>query len=174
MSANLVVDLGATCDYRASLVNAPLLSGPAVGEIVDFLGADTYCNLWATTAGPSSGQIAILIQTSDGVASGSFTDPTSGLPRFPTFISSGGIFWVNSGLYVSGWSSIAAPVNNAPQFCSGGIAFGAFVRPHRYARLVGLSGDVGSTITAGFVSNKRTIGSGGGSTQSPGSGTPSV
>lgn len=176
MSANLVVDLGATTDYRASLT---LTSGInlTVGQVVDLLGANSYCNLWVA-GGASSGVIEIRIQTADATTSGSFTDPTSGLPRtaLPSWLSSGGIMWVNSGLHVSGYSSLTSPVNTAPLFCSGGIQFGAFQRPHRYARLIYASG-VGSfnaPLTAGFVSQKQTTGSGGGFTFAPGSGAVNV
>ena len=146
-----------------------MLSGDAVvvGGIVDLLGANTFCNVWA--AGRGSGPAQFLIQTSDSTTSGSFTDPTSGLAQMPVNVTSGGVFTVNSGLAVSGWSSPAAPVNNAPMFCSGGIQWGAFQRPQRYARLVLLSGIAMTNLlpTGGFLSNKKVTGSGGGFTQSP-------
>ena len=171
-SANLVVDIGSTCDYAASVMvgsGSDLL----VGRIVDLLHADTYTNVFCA-AGVGSGVIELRIQTSDTLTSGSFTDPTSGLESFPSWIASGGIFFANSGLAVSGNQSISAPVNNAPLFCSGGIQFGAFARPHQYARLLYNSGPFLNWIVAGFVGNKRTIGSGGGFTYSPGSGTVNV
>jgi hypothetical protein len=59
-------------------------------------------------------------------------------------------------------------------FCSGGIEFGAFQRPHRYARLILNSGVFPNALTAGFISNKKFIGSGAGFTLSPSSGSVSV
>lgn len=175
MSANLVVDLGATCDYKTS-ISVGSGSDLTVGAIVDLLGANTYCNVFVNGGLFGSGLINVRVQTSDTTTSGSFTDPTSGLPAgaFPTTFQSGGQFFANSGLWVSGYSSPAAPVNNAPLFCSGGTMFGAFQRPHRYARLILDSGTYPNPINAGFISNKKTIGSGGGSTQAPGSGTVQV
>ncbi len=172
MSANLVVDLGATCDYRTSVV---IGSGASltVGEIVDLMHADTYCNVgcWAAAG---SGVIEVRVQTSESTVSGTFTDPSSGLAGLPSWMASGGTFFFNSGLAVSGASSLSAPVNNAPLFCSGGVQFGAFQRPHRYARLIWNSGVFPNFAAVGFVSNKRTIGSGGGFTYSPGSGVVNV
>ncbi|MDO8673658.1 MAG: hypothetical protein Q7O66_19790 [Dehalococcoidia bacterium] len=174
MSANLVVDLGATCDYRTSIVVG---SGAnlVVGQIIDLAHADTYCNVWVA-GGVGSGVIEMRIQTSDGVTSGSFTDPTSGRAsnQLPAFLASGGVMFANSGLAVSGSQSLSAPVNTAPLFCSGGIQFGAFIRPHRYARLISNSSVFPDAIQAGFISNKRTTGSGGGFTYAPGSGTVNV
>lgn len=173
MSANLLVDAGATCDYRTSVMVGSG-SNLIVGEIVDLNNANTYCNVFcAGGVGGGSGAIEIRIQTSQSTASGSFTDPTSGLTQFPSFVSSGGIFWCNSGLYSSGNSSLSAPVNNAPLFCSGGIMFGAFQRDYRYARLLVNSGPYPGAITAGFISQKRTTGSGWFSYQ-PSSGTVQV
>lgn len=174
MSANLVVDIGATCDYRTSVVVGSG-SNEIVGQVVDFLHANTYCNVFVTAA-QGSGAIEVKLQTSESTASGTFSDPTSGLVlgNFPTVIQSGGRFFANSGLWVSGNYSETSVVDNAPLFCSGGIAFAAFQRPHRYARLVLNSGPFPNWITAGFVSNKRTIGSGGGFTLSPTSGAVNV
>lgn len=179
MSANLVVDIGSTCDYRSSVTPAAAASpasGVIVGQIVDLLHANTYCNLWVT-GGPGSGVIPVAVQTSDGLTSGSFTDPTSGLPStaFPGFVRSGGILHANSGLHASGNYSLSSPASGAPLFCSGGIQFGAFQRPHRYARLIALSGLTTTVILgAGFVSQKKTTSSGGGFTYNPGSGTVNV
>ncbi len=172
MSANLVVDLGSTVDRRVS-VAVGSGSDLTVGQIVDFLGANTFCNVFVA-AGAGSGVIEVRLQTSDSTASGTFTDPTSGLAAFPTYIASGGIFFANSGLAVSGYSSLAAPANNAPVFCSGGIEFGAFQRPHRYARLLYNSGVFPNYLTAGFISQKKFVGSGFGFTYNPTSGTVNV
>ncbi len=172
MSANLLVDAFGTLD-RATSVAVGSGSDLTVGRIVDLLGANTMCQVWvAGTAG--SGVIEVRVQTSDSTTSGSFTDPTSGLAALPTNFCSGGVLFANSGLWASGWSSPCAPVNNAPVFCSGGIEFGGFQRPHRYARLVYNSGVFPSWITAGFMSNKKTTTSGAGYTLSPTSGGVNV
>jgi hypothetical protein len=169
VSANLVVDLSATVDCRPS-VNVGSGVNKVIGEVIDLLHADTYCNVYVGGLG-GSGAIEVWVQTSDSTASGTFTDPTSGLAAFPTKVGSGGVLFVNSGLFSSGNQSLSAPVNNAPAFCSGGIDFGAFQRPHRYARLILNSGPFPNAITAGFISQKRTVGSGGGFTLNPTSGT---
>ena len=171
MSANLLVDLANTSLPStsgkpnvsigpAAGVGATPASGTVIGQIVDLLEADTYCNL-AVAAGPSvSGQFRIAVQNSDSTASGSFFDPTSGLSAFPGACLSGGIFVFNSG---------------NTQMNSGGLGFGAFIRTGRYARAIILSGDqFNAPVTAGFVSQLKTVGSGQGYTFSPGSGTISV
>lgn len=173
MSANLIVDLGATCDYKSS-VNVGSGSNFTVGQVCDLLGANTYCNVSVNGLLFGSGLIEVRVQTSDSTASGTFTDPTSGLAALPSFLASGGVMFANSGLFVSGYSSLSAPVNNAPLFCSGGVQYGAFQRPHRYARLLLNSGAYPNPIQAGFISNKKTIGSGAGFTYAPGSGSVDV
>lgn len=167
-SANLVVDLANTVDYFPSLV---VVSGAGVGQIVDLLNANAHCNVFVAGVA-NSGSVPFLLQTSDTTNSGDFTDPTSGLPAnvFTSFgnkIASGGIFHANSGLYASGNSSpCQAAVTGVPLFQSGNIDFAAFQRPHRYARLNTLSGNA-ALLTAGFVSQKKTTGSGAGYSQSP-------
>lgn len=175
MSANLVVDLRNTTDFRPS-VGVGSGSNLTVGEIIDLQNSDTVCNIYVAGAQGASGEIEVRIQTSDDTTSGNFTDPTSGIPAgsFPSVVLSGGRFITNSGLWVSGNQSESAPVNNAPLFCSGGIDFAFFQRPQRYARLILISGAFPNAITAGFVSNKRTTGSGGGFSFQPGSGVVSV
>ena len=172
MSANLIVDLGGTVDTRASIAISGLVD-TAVGEIVDLLHADTNCNVFVA-GGVTSGPIQVAIQTSEGLTSGSFTDPTSGLPQFPPGVVSGGLFYANSGLPASGNQSVSSPVDAAPIFCSGGMQFASFQRPHRYARLVASGLNVTAPVVAGFISQKRTTGSGGGFTLAPGSGTVNV
>lgn len=173
MSANLVVDLFSTTD-RAVSVGVGSGSDLTVGRIIDMLGANTMCQVFATAPLGGSGAIEVRIQTSDLTTSGSFTDPTSGLAQMPSTVLSGGRVIFNSGLWTSGFSSPVSPVNNAPLFCSGGADFSAFQRPQRYARLIYVSGPFPNPIAAGFISNKKTTGSGGGQTQSPGSGVISV
>lgn len=148
-------------------------SNLVVGEIVDLLQANTYCNVFVA-GGAGSGAIDVWIQTADATTSGSFTDPTSGLAQLPVNIVSGGRLIANSGLWVSGNYSLTAPVNNAPLFCSGGIFFGAFQRPHQYARLIWNSGPYPNAAIAGFISQKKVTGSGAGFSFSPGSGTVNV
>jgi hypothetical protein len=164
-SANLVVDLGHTTDYQASL-NLGSGASFTVGNIVDLANADTFCNVWVA-GGPGSGVIELRVQCSDTLASGNFTDPTSGLAAFPTDFVSGGVFFANSGLWASGNTSLSAPVVASPLFCSGSIQFAAFQRTGQYARLVTNSGVFPNNFTAGFVSQKRTTGSGGGFSWSP-------
>lgn len=184
--ASYLVDLGQTTDFRASVVS---LSGQstAVGDIVDLLHANTLTQVWLT-ATAVSGPLPVLIQTSDATTSGTFTDPTSGLfttasvgsQQFTIGMASGGIFWANSGLYLSGISSPASKLDGGALLCSGGIVFAAFQRPHRYARLIVTSGNatIGNAIlAAGFLAQKKLTGSSGtagGYSYSPGSGTPSV
>ena len=214
-SANLIVDVGGTGLFPPSCVNANSpLSGAQVGTVVDLNNADTFCNIWVA-GGATSGIAAVQIQTTDVtsgqlssgglqaiVTSGAFTDPTSGLAQLPTNISSGGILWVNSGLWSlpqGGGASGAMSVNTFglgtnPVFggqtpaggsfpvsgsftvfgSGGGMAFGAFQRPHRYARLNILAGSFSAPIIAGFLSQLRTTGSGGGFTFSPTSGAVNV
>lgn len=175
-SANLIVDLANTADYRASVMIGSG-SNLIVGQIIDLLGANTYCNVFvAGGVGGGSGAIEVRIQTADDTASGSFTDPTSGLlsTNLPVNVVSGGIIFANSGLWSSGYASVTSPVDSAPLFCSGGVFFGAFQRPQRYARLINNSGPYPGAITAGFVSQKKTTGSGGGFSYSPTSGSVSV
>lgn len=176
MSANSVIDLFSAVDCRTSLIG---VSGDifTVGSIVDLQGAHVNTQVWCAPAGGGSGIIELRIQTSDGTTSGSFTDPTSGMAT-DTFanqmVKSGGILYLNSGLYVSGYSHREAVVNNAPLFCSGGIDGSWFQRPHRYARLILNSGTYPNAITAGLLCQKHVTGSGGGFSYQPGSGSVSV
>lgn len=184
MSANLVVDLRQTTSYWTSIqqsvrVASGVGTGAVVGSIVDLLTANTLCNVFAAGANFNSGIMQILVQTSDTTTSGNFADPTSGIPvtALPPGIHSGGVFLLNSGLWQSG-GALGAKVSGVSRFASGGMDFAAFLRPHRYARLVLLSGAAGglafhsgdASLTAGFVSQLKITGSGGGSTLSPASG----
>ena len=190
-SANLVVDLGGTCQAMTTIAVgggglgvmsgqigvvsglAMLASGGIVGQSVDMLHSDTFCNLMV--AGQlinTSGQLRIAVQTSDTDVSGNYTDPTSGLAQFPTYFQSGGILWLNSGGQGSGVLNVGA---SGYALQSGFIQFAAFQRPQRFARAVALSGDfyVGP-LSVGFVSQLKTTSSGGGFSYSPGSGVVSV
>lgn len=176
MSANLIVDIGHTADYQVS-VAVGSGSNLVIGNIVDLLHADTYCNLFVA-AGAGSGAIEVRVQTSDSTASGTFVDPTIGLVSgsFPSEILSGGIYFANSGIaWGSGNQSLTTPVGSgAPLFCSGSVQFASFIRTGRYARLFYNSGPFPNYIVAGFISQKKTTGSGGGFSFSPGSGTVNV
>ncbi len=178
MSASYLVDCHGTTLHKTS-IQVGSGSDLTIGSIVDLLHANTYTNLFvAGGVGGGSGAIEIRIQTSDSTASGTFTDPTSGLPAgtLPQNVVSGGILWANSGLWGSGAANNGpiVSVNNAPMFCSGGIFFGAVQRPHRYARLIVNSGVYPGAITAGFLAQAKTTTSGAGQTQSPASGNPIV
>lgn len=143
------------------------LSGTLVGDYIDLKDGNTNCNIWVAGDGAvNSGGPIIGVQTSPDTTSGNFTDPTSGyaLSDLPSWMSSGGLFRCHA----SGYPDSVA---NAQ---SGFIAFGHFVRPHRYARLNFVGGAYVGPIQAGFITNKRTIGSGGGFSYSPGSGSVSV
>jgi hypothetical protein len=168
------VDLASTCIYRQS-VGVFSGSNLTVGEIVDLGNGNTNCQIYVNGL-LGSGAIQVQVQTSDSTTSGSFTDPTSGLPQMPSAFTSGGQFFANSGIaWGSGNTPLTAPVvSGAPLFCSGGIQFASFQQPHRYARLIYVSGPFLNPIQAGFITNLRTTGSGGGQTQAPSSGGVSV
>jgi len=169
MSANLVVDIANTCNYDASVMVGSG-SNLVVGNIVDLLNANTYCNVWIATAA-GSGAVEARIQTSDSLTSGSFTDPTSGLSSLPVNVMSGGCIFANSGIWASGYGPYNSVVDNSVLSASGGIFYGAFQRPNRYARLILNSGSFPSWITAGFISQLKTTGSGFGYSWQPQSGT---
>ena len=163
MSASHLVDLGPTCDLLPSVNPANLFpaSGATIGNAVDLLHAHGFTNLLVYGALSQSGRLRVAVQTSDTTTSGDFTDPTSGRAAadLPFGMASGGIVWVNSGAGL----------------LSGFIQAVGFLRPHRYARANVLSGDFWQAIGgAGFVCQKHVVGSGGGFTFAPGSGSLSV
>lgn len=138
-------------------------SGVIVGAPVDFVNADVFTNLFVAAGASLSGGFRVLCQTSDSTASGTFTDPTSGLADMPTKFLSGGVMVVGSGT--------ASGMNVA----SGLFDSAGFLSPHRYGRVLVLSGDLhNAPVFAGFVKQLRTWGSGAGFDQSPTSGTVSV
>ena len=180
MSANLVVDIGNTCQSQQSVPTPAQLSpsgqvcglsGVQVGQTLDLIHADTFCNLYITgTAVLASGPLIVGVQTADSDVSGNYTDPTSGLAQLPTVFQSGGVVWLNSGsfggIYGSGTSG---------QFVQSGFAaYAGFQRVGRYARVLFNSGFFIGPVQAGFVTQFKTTGSGGGFTYSPGSGTVNV
>ena len=176
MSANLVVDLGNSTMTVWSLTSTAIASSSVtVGRIVDLLDADTYTHLLLTGRSVTtniSGQLQVQVQTADTTTSGDFTDPTSGLAAFPTAFASGGIAALSSGNF---GSQIFGPGSSGSFITSGFTCFAAFQRPHRYARVLVLSGDfyLGS-FQASFVGQLRTPGSGGGYTPFPSSGPVNV
>lgn len=180
MSASLLVDLGNTVQMFNSINAATAGSGIAyatsgalVGQPMDGLACNTFCNLVvAGTAVFGSGQLRVRIQTSDTDTSGSYTDPTSGLAQMPTPFSSGGVLIINSGALGGG---VLGAFTSGQAVQSGFVTAAGFQRPHRYARAIVMSGDFyAGPLMVGFMSQLKVTGSGGGSTQSPGSGTPFV
>ena len=171
MSASYLVDLGATVQHLPSIAPAAGVDGtPASGLIigipVDMLYSDTYTNIVVPGGVSLSGAFRIAVQTSDALTSGSFTDPTSGLPAgaMPTSFLSGGLYTANSGAALSGTPC-----------CSGVVGAAAVQRPHRYARALILSGSANNAPAyVSFMGQFRTTGSGAGFTFSPGSGTVQV
>lgn len=181
MSASLLVDLFSTCQAGVSIQGTPVLSGalvaPCSGAIIGqgiFMGnADTLCNLFV--AGVSaSGQLRVQVQCADSDVSGSYTDPTSGVPAgsLPSSFSSGGLLWINSGGLLGGL--LGAQISGqalASGFCTGA----SFIRTGTFVRANLLSGDFcAGPLTVGFFSQLRTVGSGGGFTLNPTSGTVNV
>lgn len=166
MSANLVIDVGATCQTELSIasvngVGSSPASGTIIGRGVDMMSSDTYTNLFVIGGQSLSGGFRVAVQTADQNVSGNYTDPTSGLPRtaLPTFFLSGGVFIAASGAGNS----------------SGSVNFAAFQRPHRWARAVVLSGGAfNAPVEVGFLAQLLTTGSGGGFSFSPGSGVVNV
>ena len=184
-SANLVVDLGNTCYMQPTIgiggAGSGLIyaaSGAVVGAIADMINADTYCNLVAVgNAVFTSGQLRFQVQTADAATSGSFTDPMSGMAAadLPTAFSSGGILWINSGGTGGSSGGLFGGFVSGQAIQSGFALAAAFQRVGRYARAIVMSGDFyAGTLTASFISQLKTTGSGGGFAFSPGSGTVSV
>jgi len=184
VSASLIVDLGNTANMGnvqslpGPVVISPSgqlcgLSGLLVGASIDLLHADTFCNLVvAGTPVLVSGPLVIGVQCSDVDTSGTFTDPTSGLAQLPTIFSSGGFVILGSGS--SG--GIFGPPVSGQCMMSGFFQAAGFQRPQRFVRATfgGLTSFFVGDLNVGFISQRLTTGSGGGTTQLPGSGTPFV
>ncbi len=184
MSASLLVDLGNTCQIANTINNNVFgtsltswtsglqtpLSGAICGNSVDMLNANTFCNLLVTgIPAVTSGQLRVAVQCSDVDTSGLYTDPTSGLPQFPTSFQSGGILWINSGGLTNGTFGAAV---SGQQINSGFAVAAGFQRPQRYVRALVVAGDsfIGD-LDVNFISNLKTTGSGGGFSWAPQSGT---
>ncbi len=176
--ASYTIDIGNTTQYTPTIsavtgVDSSPSSGVIVGRVVDLLHANAFCNV-QVVGGPSSGVFRVQVQTSDTTTSGTFTDPTSGLAQMPTSFASGGVMFVNSGLWASGTfgRSMGGTVDQAPLFCSGGVAYAAFQRPHRYARALVMSGNqFDAPVSVAFVTQLKSPGSGAGFTFSPAGGS---
>lgn len=178
--ASLLVDLGNTTQQGVSIVPPPFLSGGLVavasgafvGQSVFMGNADTFCNLQLQGVA-ASGRLRVAVQCSDTDTSGSFTDPTSGLAQMPTVFSSGGVLLVNSGLD----NGTLGALVSGQCIASGFSVAGGFQRTGTFVRAVALNeGSVqfGGTLTAVFVSQLRSPGSGGGFSYSPSSGVVNV
>lgn len=159
MSANLNVDIGQTCQYYPSISTVATNSGASavVGQWIDMSDTDTFCNVYIA-AGGTSGPLLVAVQTAPGPydvplgnnafsgnifsggapLSGSFTDPTSGLAQLPTWVSSGGVFIVNSGLYtipgglgpVSNATATSGQFQSVAGYPGGTLPFGPFAIQH--------------------------------------------
>jgi hypothetical protein len=194
-SANLIVDLHGTALSQTSIQAAQgglgILSGQIgiasgiiypgsggiVGQGLNYNNANTFCNLLVTgvpipSSGASTvpfGQLRVAVQCASQDVSGSYTDPTSGLAQFPAPFQSGGYIWLNSGgLGIGSGAGLFDNAASGQYLQSGFQVFAGFQRTGQFVRAVVLSGDpyVG-TFAAGFVSQLRTPGSGGGASQSP-------
>jgi hypothetical protein len=182
-SASYLVDLGNTCPPLPTITasgGAFLASGGAsatsyVGTSVDMLHYNSFCNMVVTGIQYfQSGQLRIQVQTADTDTSGSYTDPTSGLAQLPTSFSSGGILILNSG--GAGNGTFGAFVSGQAMLSGFSVSAG-FQRIQRFVRAVTFSGTndfYAGTLTVAFVSNLKTTGSGGGTSQQPGSGVIAV
>lgn len=174
MSASLLVDLYDTCLMGLSLpTNGSgtffAASGVVIGQSVDLLNANTFCNLAMFGLASASGDLRVQVQTSDFDTSGSFTDPTSGLAQLPTIFASGGIVAIASG------SNSVLGQGLSGQFMLSGWALGAgFQRPARYARVNLVSGTYVGAFTGAFISQLKTTGSGAGFSYLPTSGTVNI
>lgn len=161
MSATNLVDLAGLPAPIVSIapaagVGSTPASGVVIGGVCDMRYFHNATSLVAFFGPSISGQFRLQVQTSDATTSGSFTDPTSGMPVMPTNFVSGGILVVNSG--------------NAQR--SGGVYFGTFLRPHRYCRANILGSDEhDAPAGASFWAQSRRTGSGDGYTFSPALGT---
>lgn len=178
-SANLIVDIGGTAQSYPSIVMLSGIafpcSGALIGQGVDMINSDTFCNLNVVGVPVNaSGQLRIAVQTSDSDTSGTYTDPTSGLAQLPTSFESGGILRLNSGGIFNG--TFGSGTSGA--FMQSGFSvYAAFQRPQagRFVRANALSGDFyAGALAASFVANLKTTGSGGGYTLSPTSGPVNV
>lgn len=193
MSASLLVDMQGTLQMGLSIgvggAGSGLIypaSGAVIGASINMGNADTACNLMlAGNEVFGSGQLRVAVQCADADVSGQYTDPTSGLAQLPSWFSSGGILILNSGALLNGTlqGALSTQGTNSGQpqsgyqIQSGFVVAGMFQRPApgQFVRAVVLSGDFyAGPLTATFVSQYRTTGSGGGFSFLPGSGVVNV
>lgn len=190
MSASYAVDLGKTTQHHLSFPSPAVaadggiaitsggaissLSGVLIGDVIDLRDSDAYCNVMLMGRGFGSGPLLVGVQTATATTSGSFTDPTSGLPQFPDPFVSGGWLIIGSGPAADATLGVFGSGVSGQYLLSGFATFAAFQRPHRYARIIIGSGFYDGLLYAGFVSQLRTVGSGGGFTYLPGSGSVNV
>ena len=200
--ASYLVDLGNTT-YLGTSLHTPNqggvgssgqfcgLSGVQVGDIVDMINANSFTNLLVTGVdGLISGPLQIAVQTSDTTTSGDFTDPTSGMAPngtnianpLPTAFQSGGMIWLNSGGGpAAARGGLFGAFTSGQAIASGFAVAAGFLRPHRYARAIFISGSAAAPaneyvgiLTVGFCAQLKTTGSGGGYFTTSGIGAPVV
>lgn len=184
MSANLIVDIGNTCQFYPSIIPpsggvmaglSGVAQGYTVGTSVDMLHANTMCQLQVVGVPLFNSGLVVGIQCADSDVSGQYTDPTSGYQTFPTSFSSGGLLWINSG---GTGGILSSGATSGFQFLSGFIQYAAFQRTQRFVRAIfppNTSGNYGAgNFSIGFVSQYKTTGSGGGYTPQPTSGAVNV
>jgi hypothetical protein len=181
MSANLALDLGGTCLLQSTLppnigtigsggfVDA-YRSGIMIGQTVDMINADTYCNVLVLGTMVTSGPLLLAVQDSDSTTSGNFTDPTSGLPQFPQFVSSGGQVYIGQSGTGANYGTLGAFVSGQSPLSGFAVAF-AFQRKQRYVRVNMQSGFYAGPLQVAVLGNLKYTGSGGGYNWYPGSGT---
>jgi len=205
VSASYLVDLGGTTLLYPSLLPSQAqsglvspLSGVLIGNSVDMLHANSFCNAVITGINYNfSGQVQIQVQTSDTDVSGNYTDPTSGLAQFPTWFSSGGLLWINSGGLLGGTlqgaifggvaggpagasNAASGSPNSGYAIASGFTVAAGFQRIGRFVRANVLSGALNSgfgyngPFSVSFISQLKITGSGGGYTPAPSSGAVNV
>ncbi len=216
MSANYIVDLGNVLlggqTIQPGVASAPT-SGVTIGLPIQLRNANSLTNVQVGGAA-NSGILVVQIQTGTGSglfqsggglpASGFMTDPTSGYVDFPGPIKSGGLMYINSGLFTlmgGGGASGGMNINTFQQgehsnynnqlggwlvtsgsstvFGSGGgNAWGHFQRPqdHDWVRvnILGIGSGFTGLVYANVFGMMRTTGSGGGFTTQPQTGTVNV
>lgn len=150
------------------------LSGVQIGDSIDLNDVNHFTNVYVEGRSFGSGPLLIGVQDSPDSTSGNFTDPTSGLAQFPTWFRSGGWLIIGSGPATATNLGIAGSGLSGQIIQSGFMTFGAFQRKGRWARLVLGSGFYDGTLRAGFIAQRRVIGSGTGYSVSPSSGILNV
>ena len=177
MSASYLVDLGGSCQLTPTIFglqavsgNVYAASGATIGQSCYTPFSDSACNVVIQgNCAYGSGQLRIQVQSAPADVSGQYTDPTSGLSQMPSWFSSGGLLWLNSGallgMTVGGQNSGQA---SGHQISSGFAESAYFLKPFPYIRANVLSGDFYcGDLNVAFVSQFKTTGSGAGFTLSP-------